>query len=282
MKLRRWRLRLAMACGMLLVTLLGGCGPAPSPQPSTPPAKLPWTGMLADVRTVWSAEPGIDLLTAPAVTVRAYLESIYLADYGGDIAYAYPGFAQAVPPNAPEGHPHSTRDRWPDTQHPIGIPVVGTRGYHILRVDEIDRQVTAVVCVWAYTTALDLGHGKYGWMHETAFTAPSSGIGMQWVSMTAPQGGTGSPLPVQKGTAPAPVDDVFGAWRIDGALIIDASPTRITEFPEWPTRPADAQSCVEKAPDPLERRLFLSNGVHPRSDFPTLPPFPGWPAAGAL
>lgn len=73
------------------------------------------------------------------------------------------------------------------------------------------------MCVWAYTTALDLGHGKYGWMHETAFTAPSSGIGMQWVSMTAPQGGTGSPLPVQKGTAPAPVDDVFGAWRIDGA-----------------------------------------------------------------
>lgn len=138
------------------------------------------------------------------------------------------------------------------------------------------------VCVWAYTTALDLGHGKYGWMHETAFTAPSSGIGMQWVSMTAPQGGTGSPLPVQKGTAPAPVDDVFGAWRIDGALIIDASPTRITEFPEWPSRPADAQSCVEKAPDPLERRLFLSNGVHPCSDFPTLPPFPAWPAAGAL
>ena len=28
-------------------------------------------------------------------------------------------------------------------------------------------------------------------------------------------------------------------------------------------------------------RLFLSAGVHPRSDYPTLPAFPGWPAASA-
>ncbi|CAM4358007.1 hypothetical protein MB901379_04898 [Mycobacterium basiliense] len=282
MKHRRCRPALTVACSVLLVGLLAGCGSAPGPQSRISPAKLPSTGMLADVRAVWGAEPGIDLLAGSAVVIRAYIESMYLAAFSGDIAYVYPGFARAVPPNASEGHPHSTRQRWPDTLHPIHVPVVGTRGYHILWVNEADRQVTALVCAWTYTTALDLGHGNYGWMHDMAYTAPSTGIGMQWVSMTAPQGGTASPSAAQKGTAPAPVDDVFGGWRIDGTITSDAYPTRTTELPEWPTRRADAQSCIEKAPDPLERRLFLSNGVHPRSDFPTLPPFPGWPAAGAL
>lgn len=50
---------------------------------------------------------------------------------------------------------------------------------------------------------------------------------------------------------------------------------------EWPAELADATTCVDKAPDPVERRLYLLNGAHPRSDFPTLPPYPGWPAAGA-
>jgi hypothetical protein len=44
---------------------------------------------------------------------------------------------------------------------------------------------------------------------------------------------------------------------------------------------SDHQACQDKEPDPLQRREFLRSGVHPRSDYPALPAYPGWPAAGA-
>jgi len=56
---------------------------------------------MAQVRAVWSAAPGIDLLNEPAVVVRAYLESFVLASKTGDINNTYPGFQQAVDTNAP-------------------------------------------------------------------------------------------------------------------------------------------------------------------------------------
>jgi len=72
------------------------------------------------------------------------------------------------------------------------------------------------------------------------------------------------------------VVDVFGAWKITGFLNGLRSPD--PEFDKvWPTFGADTATCVEQAPDPPERRAFLIQGEHPRSDFPTSPPSPGWP-----
>ncbi len=160
--------------------------------------------------------------------------------------------------------------------------LVGTDRYHILRIDATGRQVTAGVCYWAYTSALDLGGGNYGWKSTLPATDPGAGIAVQWVAMTAPEDAPTPPLPPQTGTAESPVDDVFGAWRITGHnMAADAVPQQNSDPAPWPSEVADARSCVDQAPDPLERRLFLRNGVHPRSDFPTLPPYPGWPAAGA-
>jgi len=44
---------------------------------------------------------------------------------------------------------------------------------------------------------------------------------------------------------------------------------------------SDYQACSDKEPDPLQRREFFRSGVHPRSDYPALPAYPGCPAAGA-
>lgn len=44
---------------------------------------------------------------------------------------------------------------------------------------------------------------------------------------------------------------------------------------------SDYQAWSDKEPDPMQRREFLRSGVHPRSDYPALPAYPGWPAAGA-
>ncbi|MCV7379879.1 hypothetical protein BST11_09455 [Mycobacterium alsense] len=261
--------------------VFAGCGSRAVQYPAAPPPKIPWTGNLSEDRVVWSAEPGIDLLTGAAAVVRAYVESVVVAETGGDIGYAYPGFTRAVPPDAPEGQPDSARDRWPNTEHPIRDRVVGTGRYHILRIDTSGRQVTAVVCGWGYGEATDLGNGTYGSKGAAPATDPTAGLALRWVRMTAPEHSASPPLPNQKGPAAAPVDDVFGGWQVVGYLTADPAMTTNLNPAEWPSASADAQSCVDKAPDPLERRLHLLNGAHPRSDFPTLPPYPGWPAAGA-
>ena len=281
MSLGRRREFLGPIVGVALCAVIVGCGPS-AVQHAAPPPKIPWTGTLADVRAVWSAEPGIDLLATPAVVVRAYLESIFLAANAGDIGYAYPGFTHAVAPNAPQGQPDSARDRWPDTEHPLRDRLVGTDRYHFLRVDTAGRQVAAVVCDWAYATALDLGDGNYGWKSTLPATDPAARIAVHRVVMTAPEDGPVVPLAPQKGTAAAPVDDVFGGWHIVGHdMTADRIPESNTAPAQWPSEVADARSCVDKAPDPVDRRLYLVNGVHPRPEFPTPPPYPGWPAGSS-
>lgn len=264
-----------------LCLLFAGCGPPTAQHPAAPPQKTPWTGKLAEYRVVWSADPGIDLLTGAAVVVRAYIESVYLAETLGDIGYVYPGFTRAVAPNAAEGQPDSTRDRRPNTEHPSGDRIVGTGRYHILRMDTAGRQVTAVICGWGYEAGLDLGNGTYGSRGNVPAADPAYGTVLRWVAMTAPPELMTPPLPPQKGPAAAPVDDVFGSWRVNGYLTADPAMKDNLNPGEWPSELADAKTCVDKAPDPFERRLYLLNGAHPRSDFPTLPPYPGWPAAGA-
>lgn len=269
---RRGRRFLTVSCAALLVA---GCGSPPTARPpASPAAHGPWTGVLAQDRAVWSAEPSIDLLTGPAVAIRAYQESYFVASLMGSEEYLYPGFAHAVAPNAPSTAPLSAQGRWPSTSHPAPHPMVGNEQWHILRIDTSGQDLTAVVCDWGlYTRAFDLGDGNYGYIGETH----GAGVDALWISMTAPAAAPTPPLPPQKGPALAPVDDVFGGWRING--FIEAFGGVAT--PEWPSAAADVGACAAKAPVPLDRRTALRNGNHPRSDFPTLPAYPGWPAASS-
>lgn len=229
-----------------------------------------WTGLTADVRATWSAEPGIDLTAGTAVVVRAYVESYFQAKELGDIDVVYPGFTHAVTPNPPGGAP-PTGHPWPDTSHPVPHPIQGTDKYHILWIDTNDQRVTAAVCDYStYTSTFVQPDGTYGYGPG----AIDDGVGVLWISMTAP---TEPPaqIPPQRGPAPSPTTDVFDNWRITEFLQDIQGDT-----PRWPTRGADVQRCRDLAPDPLERREFLRKGKHPRSDYPNLPPYPGWPEAG--
>jgi hypothetical protein len=242
--------------------------PTPPPTPSGH-----WTATLADVRAVWSAEPGIDLLTGPAVVVRAYQESSTGITFGGSDDFLYPGYAHALPPpGTPPPAPH-----YPHGARPWRRPLVGTDRYHILRIEPSGANLVAVYCGWSYGVGEDLGEGKYG-SDNPAPPRPSDTIATFWDELTPPPPGSPA-LPPQKGPALAPVDDVFGGWKVAGELAAGAFPH--APPPQWPTMFDDVGACNAKAPDPLERRLFLSTGIHPRSDFPTLPAFPGWPAASA-
>jgi hypothetical protein len=233
-----------------------------------------WSGVLADVRVQWDAEPGIDLVTGVAVPVRAYLESRLLAQYVGKIDQTYPGFTRAVAPNEPQNSPNiSARDRQPPLEYPLAAPLFGNITYHIQAVDHSGRDVTVTVCNFNYAVAKE---------HDGKFVAfnnlgpiESRGVNTFRVLLTAPADESTSALPPQAGPANSPEDDVFGEWQVAGFLVATG-----TEYVKshWPNFEADLAACVTRAPDPLERRAFLLNGEHPRSDFPTSPPSPGWPS----
>jgi hypothetical protein len=232
-----------------------------------------WTGVLADVRVQWYAEPGIELVTGVAVPVRAYLESRLLAQYVGKLDQTYPGFARAVPPNEPQDSPNiSARDRQPPLEYPLAAPLFGNITYHIQAVERSGRDVTATVCNFNYAVAKE-HDGKFVAFNNLG-PVESRGVNTFRVLLTAPAEQSTSALPPQAGPANSPDNDVFGEWKVTGFLVATG-----TEYVKshWPNFEADLAACVTKAPDPLERRAYLLNGEHPRSDFPTSPPSPGWP-----
>jgi hypothetical protein len=105
-----------------------------------------------------------------------------------------------------------------------------------------------------------------------------TGIGVLRVSLTAPAPSAKNDLAPQQGLSPAALTDVFGGWRVVGELSNVSRTDAVGPGTQWPEFQQDLAACAAKAPESEERRQFLTTGEHPRSDFPTLPAYPGWPA----
>jgi hypothetical protein len=178
-----------------------------------------------------------------------------------------------VPPNEPKDSPNiSARDRQPLRDYPLDAPWFGNFGYHIQAVERSGRDVTVTVCSFNYAVA-EQRDDKFVAFNDVG-PIETRGIGAARVFMTAPANES-TILPPQAGPASSPVNDVFGDWQVTGFLVATGL-DYVT--PQWPDFRADREACVAKAPAPLDRRTFLLTGEHPRSDFPTSPASPGWPA----
>jgi hypothetical protein len=264
---RRWKF---LTFIVVASTVLAGCHLAESHQSTI----QRWGGVLNDLRYQWDGEPGIDMLTGAAVPVRAYIESRMLAQSMGNLDYAYPGFTRAVPPDPPDAG-------WglrPNVNHTLDTALVGNARYHILSLSRSADAVTATVCNYDYSVAHQVEDGKENNKFESVARRLGwrpKGIFVERVTL-APPSDESSPLAPQAGPSPAPSDDVFGNWRITGYLFSTSQPGFKSQ---WPSFDADLAKCVDKASDPPERRAFLTDGEHPRSDFPTSPATPGWPAS---
>jgi hypothetical protein len=272
------------AAALALAALLASsaCTPEePAPPPPLPPPLQSWSNALvSDLRMQWTAAPGIDLLGGPAVPLRAYMESRKLAFTTGDLDNLYPGFRRAVQRNRPDSPSSSEWGIWPDENIPAKSPIVGNIGQHILSITTADRDVSAVVCSYGYTSAKDDGHGQFVTAGPVRnFDPAHTGISTHLVKMRAPEAPSPT-LPPQRGPLPAPVDDVFGTWTITGILDDYSAVDEPSWDRQWPTFRADVAGCDNGAPDSQERRDFLVRGSHPRSDFPTKPAYPGWPGGG--
>jgi hypothetical protein len=247
---------------ILSVVLSAGCS-ADAPEKDDAPAAS-WPQDLRNFSIVWTGEPGIDLVTGPAVPVRAYLESFLLGELTGDEKYLYPGFSDAV------------EDKWRPGDSGAG-PWVGTETNHLLSLEYSGSDVTAIGCMYTYNAASPHGDDKYE-AQAVPPGAPEAGIIAFKVTLSAPSESSGPGEP-QQGPARAPSDDVFGGYKVSGYYGGYFSAKGADAI--WPENQQATADCIAKAPDPLERRNFLSQNFLPRSEFQTLPAAPGWPAKPA-
>jgi hypothetical protein len=249
---------------LVCVLLSAGCTPDAAPKADSAPAG--WPKGFEGFTIVWTAEKGIELDTGPAVAVRAYLESFLLGELTGDTKYLYPGFAGAV------------GEQWrPHESSPAAKPWVGTVTNHLLSLNRSGSDVTAIGCMYTYGAASPRGEDEYD-TQAVPPGAPDAGITAFKVALAAPSESSGAGEP-QKGPARTPFEDVFGGYQVTGYW--GGYFTAEGSDPMWPESQQSTDECVAKAPDPLERRVFLSTNFPPRSDFPTLPATPGWPAKPA-
>ncbi|MFV8279850.1 hypothetical protein ACNQPY_26350 [Mycobacteroides abscessus] len=250
-----------------------------------------------DFRFRWSSEPGIDLLTGPAIPLRAYLESHRVGDFTKNPQAVYPGFDQAVAKGPKNSDFAATVDYqlayirpFTDPNYGFG-PFTTFRGdeyLHILEMTPIENGYRAYVCDGLYKVfrAAQLGvQGKYvsiatGGKPGKASQDPLDNAGIQvWRVEFNDKSTPATRLPDQRGPNPAPLGNVFGHWFITGA-----SPTGYWgSHPNPETRPQNdaayerrRQQCADRMPDNAEQRATFYTGEI--TSLPALEPAdPGWP-----
>jgi hypothetical protein len=217
-------------CAVVLLTAVGltGCGGEEAPQA---PTFANWPDTLGDFRFQWAAEPGVDLVSGPAVPLRAYLESYRIAQFTGDVGAAYPGFDRAVPDALPPSSKASTRSELVNIRplpeaEPFGPPgpFFGNEFFHVLELTPIEGGYRAYVCDGMYKIFReDQEQGKYvsvvGYDARTGL-GDVDGMKVWRVEFTDTPPAADAPAmvaDVQRGPNPAPAGDVFGPWRITGA-----------------------------------------------------------------
>jgi hypothetical protein len=267
------RIARLLTSAVMAIASITSCGHSTSTTASTTEKpREPWPTVMSEVNFTWTSDPGIDVLTEPAVAIRAYTESRLLVSFGGSMDYLYPGFDHAVASDQPVGSsPSSQVALWP-TPGKGNTRLVGTEQSHILRIEQSGNTATAIVCRWAWGAALQQPNGLY--RINSLNNGAATGVLMNRISLAAPAEGNSTTVTPQQGPSRYATTDAFAGWRVVGnldELIVGASD------PEWPDYDHDLAACVERAPEPLERRQYLTSADRPRSDFPTLPASPGWP-----
>ena len=286
-----------------LLLLLSGCSHTDTFERDSVPYQL--RDQFKNLRFVWSAEPGIDLVAGTMVPVRAYFESYELVVWSRYFGFAYPGYDRVRVKSGPEVY-------WSDYRRPeytdkpkkgtfAARPVGGVDYAHVLSLTPTgDGSIAALVCFGDYSISFLTPDGKWagGRSTRTDFGEkldPETGWGwvLRVVLKSDAQSNAGPPpvqLPPQQGPNLAPADDVFGTWRITGADT--NNPEELDQNqPKWPDGswgPEDWKTakdqCMAKAPDPRAVRARWFYGEHDRpypSPQPLPAPSPGWPASGS-
>lgn len=291
------------AIPLVFLVLCAGCsgsGQAPtSPQTSatSKPAQqfnnVPYQAN--DLRFHWSAAQGIDLLTGPAVAVRAYIESYLLVGYaGGDMSAAYYWFTEAtarnMPPNGPATIEQLQHVR-PETREELekrGWTDRGRRysGYQPIHIQDIrktsewSKVYRATICIGRYSVYESVADNpsKFYSIDVDPTTFKSRPYGIPKIEIwrveltekdTWPDRFLNNP---QSGPLPAPSGDVFSPWFITGASDSYWGTLNENNVSSNEVR----QQCENAMPDDDATRRAMATGIHDQPP-PHGDPIPGWP-----
>jgi hypothetical protein len=282
---------------VVALVALGGCGApaeAPTPETSSQPGQLfpNWPPLLNDFRFHWSAEPGIDVTTGPAMVVRAYLESYSVAELTLNADHGYPGFDRATPENLPrEGNYQFQLVNirplgYPSKSAPEdAVPHLGFDALHFLELTPVGDGYRAIVCRGDYANfvASRSKPGKFvsvGFSERAGEVIPreSSGVSGIQIELTQhdPRVGSNPPAVVaspQRGPLPAPDQDVFGNWFITGAGDTFWGPKNDPKS----FRHDLEERCEAAMPLPAAERVAMMTGFKDQAP-PHGEAIPGWPA----
>ena len=277
---------------------LTACGATEEAAPPSESMFANWPNQLEGFRFRWTAEPGIDLLSGPAVPLRGYLESHRIGDLTGDAEDAYPGFSRAVPhPGKPKDDartdlPYEVRYIQPGTDFPaVGFRTLppdvrfyGNEYFHILELSptEDGDGYRAYVCDGRYNIFYGTDTGPFEPLYPAGESSPDSEISeiRVWrVEFTdhpvlptpdAPPAVTTS----QKGPSPAPLGDIFGPWQITGAHNGGSwGPRGSATYDGWEER---RKQCRDLMPHNAAQRQQIYSSTLNTPPIPE-PAVPGWP-----
>lgn len=254
-----------------------------------------WPRAADNFRFHWSAAEGVDLVTGPAVALRAYVESYRLVGMvGGDMSVVYPGFLHATPENSRKAEERGDLVQLqyvrPRTRAELekngwtyrGQQIFGYQPTHILSLVPQGEGYRATVCLGLYSVfeTVDDGSGQYISVNadtENGLPRYPDGIEVWRVELTDKGPRTSqaptSPSGPQAGPLPAPIDDVFGSWFVTGASSGVWGPLGDVEDIDTPEVQAQ---CAGAMPDDAATRTAMSTGVHPAPP-PHGESVPGWP-----
>lgn len=253
---RHYRMLLA---GLAVIAMgTASCGDDPQPS-SVSPYVAP--SELTGVTSVWTAEPGLDLVGEHGTLVRGAAESEFIARVMQQPAWAYYGFEQAVSSSTGEH---------------IGAEIgahsfTGTVQMRLMSLAETPDGFEGLTCLTVGGMARDRGDGSYTvWPIGAVGSTRVQFIGHQ------PAGKRNAPS-VRKPTAdnpnPAssthwqsPTGYIFGDWQIK---IVNSDPVELQRCRAW------GHALYPPPPNTLENGGIL--GVLVEQPPPTLPAFPGWP-----
>lgn len=285
----------------ITIALFAGCTPSSDQTKATESRAQQlypnWPPLLNEFRFHWTAAPGIDLATGPAVLVRAYNESWEMANMTFDIENVYPGFTRSTPENQPASGNYSTeligiRPLWvyARSEPPEGVEHFGFNANHLLELAPLDDGYSAIVCTGWYSNFIKSGAHPDAYIsassRETAdgvtpqSTGPGSGVSVRRIDFTQhdPRIPANAPTPVtspQRGPAPAPQIDVFGNWFVSASSTSGWGPLSGLNVKDFPT-PDLVKRCSDSMPENESDRIAMMTGYkeQPPSHGEAVP---GWP-----
>lgn len=287
------------------VAVLAGCAPhseeEPVASPTAPPAgqTFPnWPSLMNDFRFHWTAAPGIDLTTGPAVVIRAYIESYELATMTFNANDVYPGFLRATPENesTTDGDYRSelTNVRplgaYGSDKPPTGAPHFGFNTDHLLELTPEGSGFRAIVCTGFYSNFIPSAVRPDAYISAAAREtdegvapfpdSPDAGISVRQVELTQqdpriPPGSPRSTTEPQEGPSPAPQADVFGNWFITGSSSSGWGPIARPVLDNFPTPELEARCSGAMPHNGAERRAMMTG--YKDEPPPSGVAVPGWP-----